>query len=88
MKVRLHIERVVLDGLPMASRDRGQFERGLREALGTAFLGPDNSLPLGNVRERRVVAAPVHIGGPAHPVALGEGLGRSVHAAIDGAARR
>jgi hypothetical protein len=82
MRIRVRIDRVVLDGLPMDGRDRASFERALHAQLLDEFAGAPIAMPDHDLRARRVVASPVRMEPGAPRGALGEGVGRSVHAAV------
>jgi hypothetical protein len=88
MRIRVRIDRVVLDGLPLAPSARAPFEASLRRALRVGLLAPGAQLPEQSVRERRVVTAPIDIAVHRTPVALGARVGRSVNAAVAQVPRR
>jgi hypothetical protein len=82
MTIRIRVDRVVLDGLPIDGADRVSFERALHAQLRDAFAGSASAMPDHDHRVRRVVADPVRIDPGAPGGALGAGVGRSVHAAV------
>lgn len=88
MRIRVRIDRVVLDGLPLESSGRGAFEASLRRALHMSLLVPGAHLPDQSIRERRVVATPIDVGVHRTPVTLGARVGRSVGAAVAQVPRR
>jgi hypothetical protein len=88
MRIRVRIDRVVLDGLPLESSERGAFEASLQRALRVGLMVSGAHVPDQSVRERRVVTAPIDIGVHRTPVALGARVGRSVSAAVAQVPRR
>lgn len=75
--IRVHIERLVVDGLPMDRAGSARFQAALRETLG-ALLRAD--APASGASERVVQAAPV--AAEASPTALGEAVAISLHASL------
>jgi hypothetical protein len=83
MRINLHVERLMLEGLALAPPEQrrlqdtvaGELERLLRE-------GGLGSLPDGDLAIRRLPAAPVALGAPVDPVALGEAIARSLYGGL------
>ena len=82
MRIRVRIDRVVLDELPLASRDIGRFETALHAQLLAGLAAPGAILPQGSVRERRIVASPVALHDAGSAAELGTSVGRSIGAAV------
>jgi hypothetical protein len=83
MDVRLHIERLVLDGLPLGPRERRELEAALGAELGRLLaqgpLHPELAAG-GAVPSLRAPDLPLVAG--QGPQALGEGLARSLHGGL------
>jgi hypothetical protein len=83
MKIRVHIERLVLDGLPIAARDgpvvRAVVERELVRLLTTSGLGEEWSSG-GAVASTR--APRITVQNDCRPGELGSQIARSVHGGI------
>ncbi|WP_321930944.1 hypothetical protein [Paraburkholderia guartelaensis] len=83
MKIRLHIERLVVDGLPMAAAD-GPLLRAAIEAELTRLLvqqAPGDSWRVGTAVPR-VRAESIRVAAQARPVEIGRQVARSVHGAM------
>jgi hypothetical protein len=83
MNVRLHIDRVVLDGVDVAAADRPRLraaiERELARLIGSGGIAPDlargAALP-------RVPAPPVELARGAKPAQLGNAIAGAVYGGI------
>ncbi|MGK9169296.1 hypothetical protein KXR53_23480 [Inquilinus limosus] len=84
MRIELHIERLVLDGLPVTAaegpRVRAAVEAELARLLAAGGLGRD--LAAGGALPR-LSAPPIHLGRGERPDAIGRAVARSVHAGIE-----
>ena len=83
MKIHLHIERMVVDGLPLTARD-GALLRAALEAELTRLLAqpqPDGARPT-SLAVPRVRADGIRIAQAAKPAEVGQQIARSVHGAI------
>ena len=90
MRIRVRIERVVLDGAGVDWRDRRAFETALHAELAGRLGMPGAAVPEGDARIRRLDAPPVPLAaapGRAGAADLGSAVGRSVHAAVGRAGR-
>jgi hypothetical protein len=83
MRIRLHIERLVLDGLPATDRARlrAAVESELARLLAAGGLG--RGLAAGGAMAR-LSAPPIRLERSGRPDALGRAVARSVHARIGG----
>ena len=83
MKIHLHIERIVVDGLPLTARD-GALVRAALEAELTRLLAQPQ--PGGARRAStavpRVRADGIRVAREARPAEIGQQIARSVHGAI------
>jgi hypothetical protein len=83
MRINLHIERVVLDGLPVASHERGSvlvaLEIELTRLLADGGLSPE--LVSGGAIQH-VPASPIQLKDNAMPAGIGEQVAGAVHRAI------
>lgn len=83
MDVRLHIERLVLDGLRLGPRERRELEAALSDELGRLLgqgpLHPELAAG-GAVPSVRAPDLPLAAG--QGPRELGEGLARSIHGGL------
>jgi hypothetical protein len=85
MRIVVHVERLVLEGLPLERRDgevvRAAVTRELTRLLGTGVppqaLATGGSLP-------SVSAPPIQLGAAAAPARVGREIARSVHRGLDG----
>ena len=85
MKINLHIERLVLDDLPV-SRSQGNVVREAVERELTQLLARDGAAPrLGKAGAIAAVrGAKVHVTKAGGPVALGNQIANAVHRRIGG----
>lgn len=77
----LHIERVVIDGLPLTAREARQLRGALETELARLF---DTGAPHAwhSAALPRLAAPPLALTTPMRPVALGQAIARSVHASL------
>ncbi|MDF0515733.1 hypothetical protein P0R31_00550 [Bradyrhizobium yuanmingense] len=79
MNIRLHIERLVLDGLQLNGQDRAQLKASLEAELGRLLsesginggIGAGGALP-------RIDAAPIRVRRDATPAQIGSGIAQSM----------
>lgn len=83
MRIRLHIERLVLDGLPSAGADRALLRAAVAGELARLLAagGLDRDLAAGGA-VARLSAPPIRFGRGERPDAIGRAVARSVHAGI------
>jgi hypothetical protein len=83
MRIDVHIERLVLEGLPVTSADgprvRAAVEAELARLLATGELGRE---PIAGGAMARAPAPQISIGQNGRPDAIGRAVARSVHAGI------
>lgn len=77
--IRVHIERLVVDGIPMDRAGAAQFQAALTERLGELLRADP---PAAGMIERVARAGAVVVGGPA--TSLGAEVAASLHAALGG----
>ena len=81
MIVNLHIDRVVIDGLPLERRDAPMIESALSEEL-TRLIGEGGAQGLGGRRFDPVVRTEPIMRTARDAGGLGRQIGRAVHGAI------
>jgi hypothetical protein len=85
MRIDVHIERLVLDGLPVTSADgprvRAAVEAELARLLAAGGLGREL---VAGAAMARAPAPQISIGQGERPDAIGRAVARSVHAGIEG----
>ena len=79
--LQLHIERIVIDGVPLSGQEALQLRRALEVELGRLFHtgGPQSWR---GAALHRLSAPAVTLSTPLRPVALGQAIARSVHASL------
>jgi hypothetical protein len=83
MTIRVHVERLVLDGLPVTPADRERLASALVGEL-TERLGQSGTAPQRGASIHRLVASPIVVWPHDAPARLGSGIGRVVHSAMGG----
>jgi len=86
MSVHLHIERLVLDGLPLRASDALRVRMALEAEL--AQLVASGALPHKGYAIDRVRATPMKLGGKQDAVGIGRAIAASVHSALQPAPTR
>ncbi len=88
MRINLHIERIVLDGLPVAPHERGSvlaaLENELTRLLAVGGLSPD--LASGGAMPR-LPTNPIQLNSDIMPAGIGEQIAGAVHGAMQGSRR-
>jgi hypothetical protein len=87
VSVQLHIERLVLDGLELSTRDGPALVAALEHELARR-LATARAWPEGGAGVHRVRGEPVRIASGASPAALGTAIGGSIHASLGEAVGR
>lgn len=83
MRVRLHIERVVIEGVPIGARDAALVQRALEHELARSLAAdppPRNRLVDGAVSD--LSAPPLRLRNASSPGRLGRAIGRSISSAM------
>jgi hypothetical protein len=81
--VSLHIERLVLDGVPLSRADATRLKGAVEREL-TRLLGEEGRRLDGTARAEHALGAPaVALTAPLRPLGLGERIARSIHAALE-----
>jgi hypothetical protein len=83
MRIVVRIDRLVLDGLPVAGHERASLEAGVRRELAARFLASEGPQPAVGRHVSRIAADPVALSRPGSVANLGSAIGSSVHAAIE-----
>lgn len=85
MRINVHIERLVLDGLPVTTLQGPQVRRAVEGELARllASSGLSESLRRGAALPR-VMAGSLSVTRESHPTGLGKGIARAVHEGIGG----
>lgn len=83
MNVRVHIERLILDGLPVTS-DQGGLVRAAVESELTRSLAADELAPglMTSGSVPRVPGGTIQLAGETQPVRLGAQIARAVHGGL------
>jgi hypothetical protein len=83
MKIDMHIERLILEGLPVTSVEVERLQRTLQHEL-ARLLATSGLLPQlqHGATLPRVRAGNVQFGKAPHPAALGQSIARAVHESI------
>jgi len=81
--VSLHIERLIVDGIPLTPADARRLQGAVQREL-TRLLD-EQDLPLRRTgRAEHSLSAPaIALTGPLRPITLGERIARSIHAALE-----
>jgi hypothetical protein len=79
MSVVLHIERLVLEGLPVAQRDRPALVEAVEGELARR-LAAERGWPAQGAEVRSLHGSPLRLGGG--PVTLGTAIAGSIHSAV------
>ncbi|HEX4953037.1 MAG TPA: hypothetical protein VF017_06555 [Thermoanaerobaculia bacterium] len=83
MSVHLHIERLVLDGLPLGPRERRELEAALGAELGRLLAqGPLHPELAAGQAVPSLRAPDLPMPQNQGPTALGQGLARSIHGGL------
>lgn len=83
MKIHLHIERLVLDGLPVTVPQAAQIRSAIQEELAQLLLRQGLSDGLrGGIALPRVHAGTIQLGPDNSPAKLGSSIGRAIHEGI------
>jgi len=83
MKINLHIERVVLEGLPVRRLDAGRFRESLQaEVAGLFAAGAWPDAFANGAAMPHLHAADIRLQQGEQPIALAQRLARAVHSAI------
>jgi hypothetical protein len=80
VSVRLHIERLVVEGLPVAQRDRPALVEAVEREL-TRRLAAERGWPAQDAAVRSLRGDPLRVGGGG-PAALGTAIAGSIHSAV------
>jgi hypothetical protein len=80
MSVRLHIERLVVEGLPVAQRDRPALVEAVEREL-TRRLAAERGWPAQGAAVRSLRGSPLRVGAEG-PAALGTAIAGSIHSAV------
>jgi len=88
MKIKVHIERLVLEGLPVTSLQARQVQGTLETELARLLATSGLSYELrGGIAVPSVRAAGIEVPRDNHPARLGREVARAVHGAIGGRKR-
>jgi hypothetical protein len=79
-RVRVHVERLVVDGVPLPWRDRARLEAAVVAELARLFGAAPR--PPASIALARVQAPGVTIRRPATAAAVGASVARAVHAGV------
>ncbi|MFI5458422.1 MAG: hypothetical protein ACHRXM_23575 [Isosphaerales bacterium] len=83
MRINLHIERLILEGLPVTSLQGPQVRAAIENELARLLAAHGLSLELrGGVALPRVRAGAIHIGKESQPARLGQSIAQAVHEGI------
>lgn len=80
MNIHLHIERLVLDGLPIASIEAARVQAAVEAELGR-LLANGFSAPA-SLAQDRIAGGEIQMGPGARPHELGRAIGQSVFASL------
>jgi hypothetical protein len=87
VRLTLRIERLVVDGLPVARRDRAALAAAVEAELAIRLRDDLGGWPSFGTAVRTVRGAPVGVAAGRPVAALGAEVARSIHAALGQAAR-
>jgi len=79
--VQLHIERIVLDGVPLSQAEAGQLRGALQTEL-ARLLAAGPQVPWTDAALHSVRAPAIAVGTAVHPLELGRAIAHSVHASL------
>jgi hypothetical protein len=80
MKIHLHIDRLILEGLPATSRQGPQIRSAIQEELTRLLEAHGLSEELrGGISVPRIRAGTMQVGAGSQPGKLGTGIARAVH---------
>jgi hypothetical protein len=79
LSVRIRIDRLVVEGLPLSHRDRAALAANVEAELAGALRAGRDGWPRHGTTVRRVVGDPVPVG---PPTALGSAVARSIHGTL------
>lgn len=79
--LHLHIERIVLDGVPLSRAEAGQL-RGALEAELARLLAAGPRVAWTDAALHSVPAPAITLGAPVRPLELGRAIAHSVHASL------
>lgn len=83
MKINVHIERLILDGLPVTSAQGPQVQGALEKELARLLVGGGLSEELrGGIAVPRMRAGTLQLTAHNHPAGLGHGIARAVYGGI------
>jgi hypothetical protein len=88
MSVHLNIERLVVEGLPVAQRDRPALVEAVERELARQLSGRDWVEPRNSLSLRRLSGNPVSLGPDRSVRAFGTEIGRSIGAGISAGVNR
>jgi hypothetical protein len=80
MSVRLHIERLVVEGLPVAQRDRPALAEAVERELARRLAG-ERGWPVQSAEVRSLRGDSLRLGSGG-PAALGTAIAGSIHSAV------
>jgi hypothetical protein len=85
MKIEVHIERLVLDGLPVTTAEGPSVRAAVESELARMLAAGGLNRELGAGRALARISAPqISVGPRERPDAIGRAVARSVHAGIGG----
>jgi hypothetical protein len=85
MRIELHIERLVLDGLPVTTAEGPRVRAAVESELARLLAAGGLNRELGGGRAVARISAPqISLGPRERPDAIGHAVARSVHGAIGG----
>lgn len=82
MNIDLHIERLVLDGLPIAWHERPQLQAAVEAEL-TRLLTESGLSRQGNIAVREIQAAPIQLSAEHDPAQIGRQIAQSVYGGLN-----
>lgn len=84
MKIDLHIERLVVDDLPLAAGEGAPFTAALERELALLLRGGLHPALAGGIAVPRVATPPMSVTPGAKPSDLGAAAARAIHGGIGG----
>jgi hypothetical protein len=82
MRINLHVERLVLEGLALTPPEQRLLQAAVTEELERLLQEGGLASPAGDLAIRRLPVAQLPLGTPADPVALGEAIARSLYGGL------